>query len=76
MDIGSKQEIHSTLLALARQGMGVIVISDDIPELMQISRRILLLREGKIAGEVDPSTTTEQEVSAMVTGKNLTEVEK
>lgn len=76
VDIGSKQEIHSTLLALARQGMGVIVISDDIPELMQISRRILLLREGKIAGEVDPSTTTEQEVSAMVTGKNLTEVEK
>lgn len=69
VDIGSKHEIHSILLDLANQGMGVIVISDDIPELMQISRRILLLRDGKITGEVDPASTTEEEASNLVTGK-------
>lgn len=69
VDIGSKHEIHSILLDLANQGMGVIVISDDIPELKQISRRILLLRDGKITGEVDPASTTEEEASNLVTGK-------
>lgn len=76
VDIGSKHEIHSVLLDLASKGMGVIVISDDIPELMQISRRIVLLRDGRVAGEVDPNETTEREVSQLVTGKKKTEEEQ
>lgn len=76
VDIGSKHEIHSVLLDLASKGMGVIVISDDIPELMQVSRRIILLREGRVAGEVNPDETTEREVSQLVTGKKKTEEEQ
>ena len=68
VDIGSKHDIHVILQDLAKEGMGVIIISDDIPELMQTCRRILLLTEGRITGELDPETTTEQEVARMVTG--------
>lgn len=68
VDIGSKHEIHTILQSLAREGMGIIVISDDIPELLQTCRRILLLKEGRIAGEIDPETSSEQEVAAMITG--------
>lgn len=69
VDIGSKHEIHSILVELAKQGMGIIVMSDDIPELLQISRRIILLRDGAIAGEVDPEQVSESELSSLVTGE-------
>ena len=68
VDIGSKREIHLILRELARSGMGIIVISDDLPELMQTCRRVLLLKGGRIEGEVDPRTKTEQELSDMISG--------
>lgn len=68
VDIGSKSDIHTILHRLAQDGMGIIVISDDIPELLQISRRILILDEGRITAEVEPETTTEQRLSDLITG--------
>ncbi len=68
VDIGSKQEIHLILQELARSGMGIIVISDDLPELMQTCRRVLLLKGGRIEGEIDPRAQTEQELSDMISG--------
>lgn len=68
VDIGSKQEIHLILRELARSGMGIIVISDDLPELMQTCRRVLLLKGGRIEGEIDPRAQTEQELSDMISG--------
>lgn len=68
VDIGSKSEIHIILQRLAQHGMGIIVISDDIPELLQTCRRILILDEGRLTAEVDPLTTTEQQLSDLVTG--------
>jgi len=71
VDIGSKAEIHRILFRLAAQGMGIIVISDDIPELRQTCRRVLLLHDGRITAEVDPRSRTEKELSDMVTGGPL-----
>ncbi len=68
VDIGSKSDIHIILQRLAQEGMGIIVISDDIPELLQTCRRILILDEGRLTAEVDPVTTTEQELSNLITG--------
>lgn len=76
VDIGSKYDIHSILVQLAKEGMGVIIISDDIPELMQVARRVLLLRDGAIAGEIDPTTVSEREVADLVTGKKIMEGEQ
>lgn len=56
VDIGSKAEIHGIIKSLARDGIGVIVISDDIPELMHTCNRILLMRRGQI---VDTFVTKE-----------------
>jgi simple sugar transport system ATP-binding protein len=51
VDVGSKMEIHTLIRNLASKGMGIILISDDIPELIQTCDRILLMRRGKIDEE-------------------------
>lgn len=71
VDIGSKRDIHLILRELAENGMGIIVITDDIPELLQVSNRVLLLKDGTITDEVDPSSVTEKEMSEMITGGSI-----
>ena len=67
VDIGSKHDIHQILQQLAREGMAVIVISDDIPEVIQNCNRILLMKAGRIVDELDPLTTTEAQLAALMT---------
>lgn len=52
VDVGSKEEILSILRAVARDGTGVIMISDDVPELVSICHRVLVIRRGRIVAEV------------------------
>jgi simple sugar transport system ATP-binding protein len=63
VDIGSKTELHETIKTLARDGLGVIVVSDDIPELLHVCNRILLMREGKIVDEFCASEINEDELA-------------
>lgn len=63
VDIGSKSELHEALRELAQQGMGLLIISDDIPELMQTCNRILLMRKGRIVEEFKRETVTEDELT-------------
>ena len=67
VDIGSKEELHAIMKELAGQGMGLIVISDDLPELLQTCNRILLMRRGRIAEEIHPPQTNETELAAKLT---------
>lgn len=64
VDVGSKNEIHEIMRQLAQQGMGLIVISDDIPELLQTCNRILLMRRGRIVEEILPAQSNENELTA------------
>ncbi|MCB9137426.1 MAG: sugar ABC transporter ATP-binding protein [Caldilineaceae bacterium] len=64
VDIGSKNELHDLIKQLAGEGMGLLVISDDIPELLQTCNRILLLRDGRIVDVILPEATTENELAA------------
>jgi simple sugar transport system ATP-binding protein len=64
VDIGSKHELHELIKELAGQGMGLLVISDDIPELLQICNRILLMRRGRIVEEIMPAATNENQLTA------------
>jgi simple sugar transport system ATP-binding protein len=64
VDVGSKNEIHEIMKQLAGDGMGLIVISDDIPELLQTCNRILLMRRGRIVEEILPAQTDENELAA------------
>lgn len=52
VDVGAKAEIHELLFELARSGAAVVAISSDLPEVLAVSDRILVLREGRIAGEL------------------------
>ncbi len=64
VDIGSKEELHSMMKELAGEGMGLLVISDDLPELLQTCNRILLMRQGRIVEEIRPQDTDENELTA------------
>jgi simple sugar transport system ATP-binding protein len=62
VDVGSKAEIHELVRSLAQDGMGILLISDDIPELMQTCNRILLMRHGKIAAEFKREKISERQL--------------
>jgi simple sugar transport system ATP-binding protein len=52
VDVGSKAEIHAIVADLARQGLGVLVISDDLPELLETCHRILVMKAGRLVEEI------------------------
>ncbi len=62
VDVGAKAEVHSLLMELARHGTSVIVISSDLLEIIAISDRILVLRQGRLAGELAGATATEEAI--------------
>lgn len=67
IDVGAKQEVYKLLTELAGQGKGIIMISSELPEIMGISHRILVMNEGRITGEVDPKDTTQEEIMHLAT---------
>jgi simple sugar transport system ATP-binding protein len=64
VDVGSKEELHRMLRDFARGGVGIILISDDIGELLSLCGRILLLRRGRIAGRLDAAGLTEADLAS------------
>ena len=50
IDVGAKKEIHDLMLELASQGIGIIMISSELPEILGMSDRIIVMHEGKISG--------------------------
>ena len=59
VDIGSKHDIHAILQRLANQGMAIIIISDDLPEVLENCSDLLVMRGGHIVARLDPATTDE-----------------
>ncbi|MGO3319057.1 MAG: ATP-binding cassette domain-containing protein, partial [Microbacterium gubbeenense] len=66
VDIGSKHDIHRVLRELAADGLAVIIISDDIPEILENCNRVLVMRDGRIVHEVDSVDTTEERLSDLM----------
>ena len=62
VDVGSKQQIHQVIKSLARKGIGIIVISDDIGEIVTLCNRILVMKKGEVRREVLSSTVTAEEL--------------
>lgn len=60
VDIGAKDEIHKILRKLASEGTAVIVISSELPEILSISDRILVMRRGRISGEFENNNITQE----------------
>lgn len=68
IDVGAKAEIYQLINQLARQGMGVIVVSSDLVEIINLSNRILVMREGEIAGELEGDAITEDQIMMYAMG--------
>lgn len=62
VDVGAKSEIHKILRDLTREGVGIIVISSELPELIGLCDRVLVIREGEINGEVAGEKMTEENI--------------
>jgi rhamnose transport system ATP-binding protein len=67
VDVGAKEEIHRVIVSLAKEGLGILVISSDLPEVLAISDRIIVIREGRIAGEL-PRGSNAEEVLQLAVG--------
>ncbi len=63
VDIGAKEAIHGIISNLAQRGMGVLIISDDIPELMELCSRILVMKSGRIHDEFGTRDTSESQLN-------------
>jgi ABC-type sugar transport system ATPase subunit len=66
VDVGAKAEIHTLIREFAREGRAVIVISSELPEILSLSTRILVVAEGRIVGEADPKSATEESLLKMM----------
>ncbi|KRA24608.1 D-ribose transporter ATP-binding protein [Microbacterium sp. Root61] len=62
IDVGTKSEVHRLLSDLAGQGMGILMISSELPEVLGMADRVLVMREGRITAELDRSEATSENV--------------
>ena len=69
IDVGAKEEIHSLMNGLAAKGVGILMISSELPEILTLSDRIYVMREGAIVHELDASATTQEEIIGFAAGK-------
>ena len=66
VDIGSKQDIHNLLHQLAAEGLAIIIISDDIPEIVANCNRILVMRDGKLRSELSGDEIDSNRISEII----------
>lgn len=68
IDVGTKYEIYKIMVDLAGRGMAIIMISSELPELISMSDRILVLSGGRVAGEIPGRTATQEKIMELATG--------
>jgi len=68
IDIGAKAEVHALLNRLASEGMSIIVVSSDLPEVLAVSDRVVVLKEGRISGVLKRGEATQEGVMLAATG--------
>jgi methyl-galactoside transport system ATP-binding protein len=65
IDVGAKYDIYQLIINLAASGKSVIVVSSEMPELIGITNRIMVMSNGRVSGIVDTDTTTQTEIFNM-----------
>jgi D-xylose transport system ATP-binding protein len=68
IDVGAKQEIYAEINKLAKQGLAIVLVSSELPEVLGLSDRIIVLHEGKLTGEFTRSEATPEKVMSAATG--------
>lgn len=65
IDVGAKFEVYGIIKRLARSGMGIIVISSELPEVLGLSDRIIVMRDGRVSGELDKNSATQEKIMTL-----------
>jgi ribose transport system ATP-binding protein len=73
IDVGAKAEVYSIMNDLVEQGIGIIMISSEMPEILAISDRILVMYEGRIMGELTREEATQERIMTLASGQTLQE---
>ena len=73
IDVGAKAEVHAIIGELAKAGVGVILISSDLPEVLSLSDRVLVMREGRQTAVLDRAEASQESVMAAATGQHAAE---
>lgn len=68
IDVGAKQEIYSEINKLAKEGLAIVMVSSELPEVLGLSDRVMVLHEGKLTGEFRKADATPEKVMAAATG--------
>jgi ABC-type sugar transport system ATPase subunit len=68
IDGGAKAEVHALIAALAEQGVAIIMVSSELPEILGMSHRVLVMRQGRIAADIPRAEATEEAIMAAATG--------
>ena len=69
IDIGAKAEVHQMIRELAKEGIAIICISSDLPEVLALSDRILVMREGRQMGILEGASADQESVMALAMGQ-------
>lgn len=70
IDIGAKAEIYKLLQGLADQGKAIVVISSELPEILRLSHRVIVMCEGRITGELDGPTASQEQIMTLATQRH------
>lgn len=70
VDVGAKQEIHRLMAEIAESGLPILMISSEIPELLGMCDRIYVMREGRVVGELDRETASQEAVLRLAVGED------
>jgi len=70
IDVGAKQEIYSLLNDLVKKGKSIIMISSELPEILRMSHRVVVMCEGRITGELDYTNATQESIMQLATMRN------
>lgn len=70
VDVGAKSEIYRIMTQMARQGVAILMISSELPEVVGMSDRVYVMREGSIAGELQSGDISQESIMTLATGVN------
>jgi len=68
VDVGAREEIYTLLEELGKNGTAILLASSDLPEVLRLAHRILVLRHGKVVAELDGAAATEEDIVSIATG--------
>ncbi|SGY98666.1 Putative ribose ABC transporter [Moritella viscosa] len=73
MDVGAKKEIYQLINQFKKEGMSIILVSSEMPEVLGMSDRILVMHEGQISGEFMAEHANQEQLMACAVGKKIDE---